>query len=399
MYKFKILCASLIVLLCGCSKQNRTHDKGYYTEDLTQALDRLYSDSDANLDYYCDLFLKDKKYEIAEQLQKIQFNNDAQKHDAPFDDSSNLKKMGPLLVYNSDKGISKKVEDAWESMAPQGWPLIIQRYEWVKKFNNEEDWLWLNSEVRSILGTDYRRIINYHNSYIDYQDLPLILTLQNKVNDCIESKCTKLDLDDMLLNFAQANPYYNFHLKKLNSADFANYNNTLQNFKNRLSGDIDRFSVRKNPLIKTTNGDTLIVPIDPSVLGASIDKFEDLSSKAWSVDGIKVKIEWKKVSSVGIEILFFDERSYFDFQNLRLAFNKKILDKTITHEFGHVLGLRDRYYEKFNLNTCLYQTRFNRSDIMSDSKNGNIGPTHTRALQKTYNLNQSFISKLIDKIH
>lgn len=59
-------------------------------------------------------------------------------------------------------------------------------------------------------------------------------------------------------------------------------------------------------------------------------------------------------------------------------------DKTIIHEFGHVLGLRDNYYTYWDPLKCVYVDQFNPADLMSDSSQGTVLNEHWNAIKKAY---------------
>lgn len=108
------------------------------------------------------------------------------------------------------------------------------------------------------------------------------------------------------------------------------------------------------------------------------DKLATIIEKFWSSDKISLKILWlnQKDSRPGVYRFLADKtagsRDLTSKKDLTITIASGATKSAIAHEFGHVLGFVDTYYEVFDPVNCGYKTRLNSSDLMSDIENGKV---------------------------
>jgi hypothetical protein len=212
-----------------------------------------------------------------------------------------------------------------------------------------------------------------------------------KLKECMASEtCIDPKLDADQKSFLNDNLAYNYYDHNLTSTQVSQEEKrkVLERFLNRIKRDNDVYQFYINPIARF-EGNSLIIPMDVSVLGEAASKFIESIEKAWNIDNTySVKIEAKNRPESSY-LLNVDDvvggRAFVMHSNggsLQL-FNMGRL-KTATHEFGHVIGLPDEYYTTWDPSVCGYNNEYNAGNLMSDSSSGKVLPEHWQAIKKAY---------------
>jgi hypothetical protein len=142
---------------------------------------------------------------------------------------------------------------------------------------------------------------------------------------------------------------------------------------------------RRISAVKRRNARTLEVQLDPGEFRGSEKKLEAIITKAWNVDGNKVVIRWQ-AGEGAYRVLpnFQSARSFVNHRQREMRIANFAFDRTVAHEFGHVLGFDDHYYSVWNPTHCYYTQKSRLSDLMSNSESGFVQRQHWGILARAY---------------
>jgi hypothetical protein len=136
------------------------------------------------------------------------------------------------------------------------------------------------------------------------------------------------------------------------------------------------------------NGDVLEAPMRAGDFEGYEEKLAGIIEKFWNVAGNTLRIRWvESDSGTAFVFRFLDRPGFPSSVNrtkrvIRLANESR--ETTPAHEFGHVLGFRDRYFKIWRPRRCDYVFQFLNGDLMSEVSAGRVLPEHWRALQERY---------------
>jgi hypothetical protein len=367
--------------LVGCTKKSSSLGR-----DLVAALDTQYKDANANnLHRHCDLDLKAQKYEVVRALEQrrgqIEKWSEAQGKGS-FAKPPALEAMGRYQIYDSQVAVANS---GWRLGGEFGWQRYIDDYNRIKNSDAPQGWLALNRNVRFLTSVEDQRILYWENMSLRHDDGPQIEALLSSVEDCVSHDCGYLPLPDDLKTWAEGKQFYKLYLRDLYSMKSSQIPQYLKNFERRLNGDHSRYVFMKNDLLAVEDG-VLVVPVKPDNFGLARARFEDLTAGFWSQYNLKVRLEWRENDAMNILVDPIGSRAFVLFRDHVVHYPQIVGTRTISHEFGHVLGLKDNYWMQFNEDSCAYQEEYNQDDIMSMSTSGSVMPEHIQAIKTAYGL-------------
>jgi len=381
----------LLSLLSGCtflnnsSKNRNQSDNKYFNGDLVTKINEIYSKENEDMYDSCDYKNKEKIFEIVLEINK---KDDLIKK--TFQEKSPelpTIKIGKytFLNYKNDKDPTNEWKTSQDS-----WNDIIAFYENAKKSDDPVSWARLNRWVRSIISDDEDRI-KYGIFYGSTRNSePILLKIKEKIEICLKnSECINIGFSIDEFTFLSKGRLYSRFLFLLNDKEYPinKKRNLIQKFLNWIDSDLDRYKFNINPIAKIEDK-TLVIPIDISVFEADEASFIDIIETAWNLSaGNKIKLLSQKRPAPSF-LLNIDDmpggRAFVQFKNQSIQLFNFGRIKTMIHEFGHVLGLRDEYYTHWDLSTCSYIDEYNEANIMSGSSTGVVLPEHWEKLNLNY---------------
>lgn len=155
--------------------------------------------------------------------------------------------------------------------------------------------------------------------------------------------------------------------------------------KSFLEPEKTEHTFRNISAVKRINGKTLEVKLDPGEFRGAEKKLEAIIAKTWNVDGNKVVIRWE-AGEGAYRVLpnFQSARSFVNHRTKEMRIANFAFDRTVAHEFGHVLGFDDHYYSVWNPTHCYYTQKSRLSDLMSNSESGSVQRQHWGILARAY---------------
>ncbi len=133
-----------------------------------------------------------------------------------------------------------------------------------------------------------------------------------------------------------------------------------------------------NPTVYFADG-AWVVPLQAGDFEEVKQEVAKMLTSVWSAPtkGHAVRILWTDATAhpeayrlvVGTSV---DGRDHVDPQRRELALHPLTTLRTIAHEFGHVLGLADRYHVEWQAEHCRYLLHLDYTDIMSNHMTGAV---------------------------
>jgi hypothetical protein len=381
-------------IACNPHSKNETRNeipdspRPLYLGALDEKLSEIYSkEYESNFDP-CDFKNRDRIFEVARALEEKRNEIESFVKSLPTSPNQELKNFGRFKLIDDTNNLAG--ENKW-STYNYAWTDVFSYYDQIKNSPIDKNWVSLNKFARGFVPNDEGRIINLRFGGLSRSAGPKFEAILIKVQNCInDESCIDPKLDDTQKTFLNTNLAFNYYNEILSSptASQTDKRNILQRFFKRVKMENNYFEFHLNPIAKI-EGNTLVIPMDLSILGETSTGFIEILEKAWNIDNdknIKIKTQTRPTASY---LLKLDDViggrafvQYNDGGSMQL-FNFSRL-KTATHEFGHVIGLTDEYFTSWDTTKCSYVDEYNSGNLMSDSFTGKVLPEHWQLIKKTY---------------
>ena len=382
-----LLILSLIPLLSACGKSAHLKASGLNAKDaaitgpLAEELKKIQESRNAeSCDQSQDAIKKNLLRILATTGPETETPS-AASPDAPKPEKPELVPFqGSHLVNLPKRKITRK---GWISFA-EDWKSTDEWYSNLQDKKAAGTWSELNSAVRSLLLEDKKRVLYRSNQGFDHENITYLEEIGRAVDDCMKIEtCAKPDLSPASSLAAKSVPFYReFLLLIENQPETAKKRKTMKDFQERLKEDREFHFARLNPALsrKVDGSKTLLsLPLDPGPMNEKEQEiFKSVVEGAWKNETASVSVEWKKKNETpGLFQVLFDlknpgERAYVAQEKKVLMLFPETDTLAIAHEFGHVLGIDDHYYTRWDSDSCRYITELNQEDIMSRHLYGDV---------------------------
>jgi hypothetical protein len=299
-------------------------------------------------------------------------------------------RVGPLKLRKREAG-AVKLE--WEE----------EVYDWTgayalwRKLRYASDadprWERLRKRVVRLLNSDDRRRVDEVDLSLDRRHVAAGPEIYHLITNCSDaeiesSDCTELDEAAVTRFLHDGNVSFRGFYRDWKEAKTPAY-------RRRTFAELETFAKflfdyelpRKTPGIRW-NDDALEASMRAGDFAGYEKKLADVIEKFWNVAGNTLRIQWIG-SDAGSAFVFrfLDRPGHPSSVNrakrvIRLANESR--ESTPAHEFGHVLGFRDRYFKIWRPSRCDYVYQFLRGDLMGEVSAGRVLPEHWRVLRETY---------------
>ena len=288
------------------------------------------------------------------------------------------------FLLNYPKGTvdpSRIPADGWEHYR-YGWNEVYNFYVNNLGHITPRMWAAINSEVRSLVLEDQKRVVyraNYDFSHEDIEELPAI---KKVVDDCAtDTHCLTPSFPAQLSESTLTIQLYADYMKVIHAAPTnAEKRDLVKLFSKRLAADGKRFMNTFNSELKLKQdsiGDHLSIELDATHFTSEDQKLiKSTIESVWKTERKDITVDFlsKAFNSKLFEVLFHmnrpGERDYVDSVDKTINLFPQSYKREISHEFGHVMGLTDHYYVKWDESKCEYDQQSNPADLMSDSESG-----------------------------
>lgn len=286
-------------------------------------------------------------------------------------------KIGDFIFI---KETARETSSDWTT-ASVGWNDVAKLY-W--KATTALDWARVLAGFNSLIERDHKRLVYEINFGIGPGTELEILKLYDNL-----LSCDRQNLESCLNSTSQKTLDANFNFKKI-------WEYTLrQRQESRMDGwrvlvkEIKsawqrQFGFRPNPLVRR-EGNNFILPIRTKDYEKIKPELKSIIEKYWTLEDQKVIVEWTN-DPMAYEILmpeqYVNPVTYPDSRKVLIYPGAPL--EAFPHELGHVLGLPDDYFVRWDRSKCRYTTELQKGNLMSLAEGGHSLKKHFEIFNEYY---------------
>ncbi|RYZ98747.1 MAG: hypothetical protein EOP11_20275 [Proteobacteria bacterium] len=300
-------------------------------------------------------------------------------------------KLGPTYVMVKSSGFVASKE-SWVT-ATNGWADIAKFYAAMKSDPVNENWDGLNGWVRGVLVDDTERVKNGKIFALDETTGGAIEALRPSVEACWkDSACAAIALTAAQRALLASQGYYAQLFSRIEAASNpAERRARIAEFGLRLREDYGTYAFVKSPHVRATGPGQYEVAIDAGPFAEAAEETRAYIESVWRAPGRQVKVVFKsRAEHPDLFSLKLEKgaggRSFVDYGAKEVVLFPGVRATAIAHEVGHVLGFPDVYFTIWDGEACVYGTRKNKQDLMSDPNSGAVLDAHWQKLAEKYPL-------------
>lgn len=382
------------LLAVGCAKEKSSEsvrEAGVKSESITGSLvENVNSVQADEFRTACEDKFRDVQLELAKALDAKAGEIDRFVRARGDTSSANFRRvqLGPITARER---INSSIPRAgWQSFR-NSWSEAWADYQKLRNLPVNADWMQLNMDVRSLILNDVNRVVNGQNFYLDHNSSYGVEMLAGALDACVQNAdCSEAPNSGYLQKFIESQPIYFAYRKLIGEKNaFSEKRRLLQRFQRLVNSDFRRFGFRTNPRMDRVDPGKYELFVDVGPFADVAGQVAAYVESVWRAPGNQVRVRWK--NRLDYPELFqlasgttAGERSYVDWTERQVMLFPDVRVNSIAHEFGHVMGFPDRYYEVWDPSSCSYETQYSADDIMSDSTAGVVLPSHWQDLASHY---------------
>jgi hypothetical protein len=297
-------------------------------------------------------------------------------------------KLGPTTVRAPVN--ASREPDAWVS-TNRSWSQQHLYYQRIKHLDVGAEWANLSVQVQALLLDDGRRLAGL-NMQLDRHSGPILETTAQALKLCLERpNCVAPAFSPEQKEFLKANAYYRPFWDRIGKDDARTH---LQGLADWIEADLNKgYRLFKNPTISRPSQAELRVPLVAGRFEGAESQFAHWVESVWRSPKLAIKIDWTQptIMPEAFRLLLGDTiggRAFVQLKERTVNLFRDLHVRTLAHEFGHVLGILDRYYTTWRPENCSYQIENNAGDLMSASQSGELTADDWAELERHYPFNQ-----------
>lgn len=304
------------------------------------------------------------------------------------------------FVLHDDRIFKKRVSLSAQEEELPSWLELIRARQSVEKFGDSAEalaiWNRISSYANSLLRYDQMRLEWGYNFSTRLLERPLVSGLIQKMDECLSAlRCDPRPLLLAWTSLEERNilrrhkPYAEMTALATKRQEVLESRRTqLGALRDWVKRDFDRAGFIRNPHVTRSSPQVFTVEMDAGPFKNHRSLLSEWLRSFWSNDSWSVEIKWRDsvpetplfrfevIDAGGLAHVFYPTKA------LRIPWVSSW--RTISHEFGHVLGLPDRYEILWDAERCRYTQRSWPDDLMSASWSGQVLEEHWQELNREY---------------
>ncbi len=285
--------------------------------------------------------------------------------------------------------------DEW-TKRKRSWTSIIADYELAKRDGKMKQWMLLDARVRGILSDDQSRAEGYPYLY-GRGEKERFVRIASQAAVCADRDgCVSLSAmsaeDRQYLRKASIFRELLDCIDSKGGESMKFRRECVLEFDAWMDSAQRRYVVRVEPTVKRVSASEFRVKLDPGVFSDAKEVFKEIVEKSWQNDKYRVVVDFEPRNRLQNPLNFIlklhassGERSYVSASEREMMLTAGDEEIVLAHEFGHVLGIRDRYYTTWDDAGCEYANEVNYGWLMSGSGYGSkVMPLDWQELDQAY---------------
>jgi len=391
MKRNNILLFLILIPVVACSPSSQTSQplSPSEVEKVTSVSEEVLDNSKSDWLETCDEQSLKKQQEISQSLDahNSEIKNFFESNVGSNDNEINAFKVGSLIVRKRQKVSPSEITDE-----EYGWANLYSHFLEIKNTPIDYNWIKLLGQTRYLLSLDRDRLLYDSNAELDRKSGPLIFQGAKEIYNCL----LKPDCDGVLFSkdvYEMLTPntvYKTFFKAYFDKTDLKGKRDELDRLRKRLSDDYSNlFQFFKNDAVVRKSQNQFEITLKAGDLAGHEKELSDLILPSWQSKNFSVSIKWVPNSSIERAFTIFvkDElggRSGVQLNQGTIFLAQGTSSLTIPHEFGHALGFKDKYFEVWKPQECIYRDDLDPNDIMSTHDSGSVTDEDWGQLDRAY---------------
>jgi len=322
--------------------------------------------------------LDEKKSEIAAHYETLLKKNAENVH---------IKDFGTIKITEPKK--KESANDEWQTEDIL-WSDAADDFLEYKKSGKPLALLNANLKMRSLLSSDVYRVVRNYSYIYSRKGREVLENARTQTQKCLsEPACSTIEFSPEQLKFLNQDSYYREAIDQLKQEQGADARKTIETINGWLQEDLERkYLARKTIAVQKKSEGHFVVGLKGDALGTARSEVESIIKRYWNTEYGVIEISWTNSSLKDVYTILIDlilgERAYVRYSSASMHLPPITSATTVAHEFGHVIGLPDEYYEIWLPEKCGYRYEFNPGNLMSNSSTGRVLKEHFEELNRNY---------------
>jgi hypothetical protein len=304
------------------------------------------------------------------------------------------------FILRDDRASKRRLSlHAQEEELPS-WSELIRTRQNAERLGNSPEaqalWSQMSSLANSLLRYDQMRLQWGYNFSTRLLERPLVSRLLQKMDECLsDARCDPRPLLLVSTSIEERQilrrhkPYAEMLALASKRQEVLESRRTqLGALRDWVKRDFDRAGFTRNSHVTRSSAHVFTVEMDAGSFKNHRSTVADWLRSFWSSDRWNIEIHWRdsvpEASVFRFELIDVGGLAHVFYPSKALRLPWVSSWRTLAHEFGHVLGLPDRYETLWDSERCRYTQRSWPDDLMSASGSGQVLEEHWQELDREY---------------
>jgi len=297
--------------------------------------------------------------------------------------SHRLIRLGPIVAVEP---MEREAPASRWLRVEYDWTMAYEFFKRIEKKTVDADWIELNSVVRQMLSSESVRLVDGWDFADGRNSVPYLKSVLEKIDRCYQDRnCFFPELSESDRAYILRPGYFTNAYRELQkTSSRTERRKWIDLLRKIVIGRLQsREGFRVNPEMRQVAPGQFEVKVDAGDLESAKTELASIVESFWQDSVHSIAILWESKRD-GLYRILADmvagSRAYVHHGEKTMHLYSGVRTAVIAHEFGHIFGFVDYYYETWNAETCRYQSEWDSGDLMSNSSGRAVPPTHWELL-------------------